>query len=172
MPAHSALDRAFVFIDEPQIINPAVWSAFLRALGVVAGQRGAQVLFCTATLPPLDEGLGDRGPARSLVGHVSAAVSRFTVRSVAEPWDVDRVMDEAQRRLRTLGSAAVILNTVRDAVAVFRKLRREAGAGFSSPPACSPGTRNRSSAEIRKSLENKSKPIGVVCTQVLEGGSI
>jgi len=141
-----ALDRAFVFIDEPQIINPAVWSAFLRAMAVVAGQRGAQVLFCTATLPPLDEGLGDRGPAQSLVDHVPAAVNRFVVRSVAEPWNADRVVDEAERRLRTLGSAAVILNTVRDAVTVFRKLRGGAGAGFSSPRACSPGIRNRSSA--------------------------
>ncbi len=165
-----ALDRAFVFIDEPQIINPAVWSAFLRALGVVAGQRGAQVLFCTATLPPLDEGLGDRGPARSLVGHVSAAVSRFTVRSVAEPWDVDRVMDEAQRRLRTLGSAAVILNTVRDAVAVFRKLRARGGRWFFLASRMLPGHKEQIIRQIRKSLENKSKPIGVVCTQVLEAG--
>src|SRR5208337_1646532 len=165
-----ALDRAFVFIDEPQIINPAVWSAFLRAMAVVAGQRGAQVLFCTATLPPLDEGLGDRGPAQSLVDHVPAAVNRFVVRSVAEPWNADRVVDEAERRLRTLGSAAVILNTVRDAVTVFRKLRGGGGRWFFLASRMLPGHKEQIIRQIRKSLKDKSKPTGVVCTQVLEAG--
>ncbi len=165
-----ALDRAFVFIDEPQIINPAVWSAFLRAMAVVAGQRGAQVLFCTATLPPLDEGLGDRGPARSLTEHVHPAVNRFTVRSVPEPWNADRVVDEAERRLRTLGSAAVILNTVRDAVTVFRKLRARGGRWFFLASRMLPGHKEQIIRQIRKSLKNKAKPTGVVCTQVLEAG--
>ena len=53
-----ALDGAFVFIDEPQVVDPQVWCAFLRALAVTAQARDCQVLFATATLPPLASGLG------------------------------------------------------------------------------------------------------------------
>jgi len=45
-----ALDGAFVFIDEPQIVNVKVWCAFLRAMAVVAGERKCQVLFCTGAV--------------------------------------------------------------------------------------------------------------------------
>src|SRR5207244_3087769 len=47
-----ALDAAFVFIDEPQAIEPSIWCAFLRALAVMVRERRCQVLFTTATLPP------------------------------------------------------------------------------------------------------------------------
>ncbi len=165
-----ALDGAFVFIDEPQIVDPVVWSAFLRALAVVARQRRAQVLFCTATLPPLDVGLGDYGPAHPLVGTVSPAVNRFVIRSTTESWDVDRVAHEAQSRLQAHGSVAVILNTVRDAFHVFRKLKKSGGCWYFLASRMLPGHKERIIRRIRKCLRRKSDPVGVVCTQVLEAG--
>ena len=96
-----ALDGAFVFIDEPQIINATVWSAFLRAIAVVALQRRAQVLFCTATLPPLADGLGGHGSALSLVDTFKPEISRFVIRSTTESWNADRVAAEARRHLQS-----------------------------------------------------------------------
>jgi hypothetical protein len=92
-----ALDRAFIFIDEPQIIDPAIWSALLRAIAVVATQRGAQVLFCTATLPPVEEGLDSSPAPRSLTKHVPHDVNRFIVRSSPDSWNADQLVNEAEK---------------------------------------------------------------------------
>ena len=165
-----AIDNAFVFIDEPQIINLVVWSAFLRALAVVARQRGATVLFCTATLPPLKDGLGDYGPALPLVEPFKPDLSRFVIRSTSEPWDADRVAAEARSRLQKLGSVAVILNTVRDAFGVFRKLKASGGCWFFLASRMLPGHKEKIIRRVRKCLKEKTQPIGVVCTQVLEAG--
>ena len=132
-----------------------------------AGRRS-----CSARRPFLHstKGLATAARPNHSWTHVPAAVNRFVVRSVAEPWNADRVVDEAERRLRTLGSAAVILNTVRDAVAVFRKLRARGGRWFFLASRMLPGHKEQIIRQIRKSLENKAKPTGVVCTQVLEAG--
>ncbi len=136
----------------------------------MARQRRAQVLFCTATLPPLDDGLGDHGPARPLVDTVPPVLSRFTIRSASEPWNADRVAAEARQRLKSLGSVAVILNTVRDAVDVFRKLRHSAGRWFFLASRMLPGHKEWLIRRIRKVLKESAGPLGVVCTQVLEAG--
>jgi CRISPR-associated helicase Cas3 len=165
-----ALDGAFVFIDEPQIVAPPVWSAFLRALAVAARHRRAQVLFCTATLPPLDIGLGDHGPARPLVADVPTAISRFSIRATSEPWNAERVATEALARLQSLGSVAVILNTVADAVEVWRLLRHTKGRWFFIASRMLPGHKEHIIRKIRELLDGKTEPVGVVCTQILEAG--
>ena len=165
-----ALDGAFLFIDEPQIVAPAVWSAFLRALAVVVRGRRAQALFCTATLPPVTDGLGDYGPVRPLVQDVAPAISRFVIRSIKDSWDAGRVVAESRSRLESLGSVAVILNTVRDAVDVFQKLRKEGGRWFFLAARMLPGHKEQIVRTIQNRLEEGRDPIGVVCTQVLEAG--
>jgi CRISPR-associated helicase Cas3 len=166
-----ALDNAFIFIDEPQIISPANWSAFLRALARVGKDRSAQVLFCTATLPPLELGLGGHGPARPLVGEVPPAAGRFVIRSIAEPWKAERVAEEAESRRNSAGSVAVILNTVADAVNVFRRLRRLDIHWDFLAARVLPGHKERVIRRIQRLLREKTgPPVGVVCTQVLEAG--
>jgi CRISPR-associated endonuclease/helicase Cas3 len=165
-----ALDGAFVFIDEPQIVAPPVWSAFLRAVAVVARGRGAQILFCTATLPPLDIGLGDYGPAVPLISVAPPAIGRFVIRPISEPWDARRVANAAQARLQSRGSVAVILNTVADAVDVWRLLKDADGLWFFLASRMLPGHKEHIIRKVRKLLEAKTEPIGVVCTQVLEAG--
>jgi CRISPR-associated endonuclease/helicase Cas3 len=165
-----ALDRAFVFIDEPQIIDAAVWSAFLRAIAVVSCQRRTQVLFCTATLPPLDEGLGGWTPAMPLVRTFRPDVSRFLIRSNPELWNAARVAHEARCRRESRGSVAVILNTVRDAVEVYRHLKQSSNHWFFIASRMLPGHKERIIGQLRKLLDQTSGTVGVVCTQVLEAG--
>lgn len=170
-----ALDQAFVFIDEPQIVDVTVWSAFLRALAVVGRQRGCQILFSTATLPPLTDGLGPGARLTPLVGEVTPAVCRYRIRSETEPWTISRVAEEARARFRQQGSVAVILNTVADAVAVFNRV---GGAGtpdwFFLAAMMLPGHKARRVQRIRKRLKleasTRPAPTGVICTQVLEAG--
>lgn len=167
-----ALDGAFVFIDEPQIVDPAVWCAFLRALAVLGRERGCQILFTTATLPPLEEGLGPEAAPYPLVAEVKPAVSRYVIHTSQEPWQVARVAEEAQRQLDNFGSVAVILNTVRDAVDVFRKLSHGALDWYFLSAAMLPGHKSLLIQTIRDRLSSEPDrwPTGVVCTQVLEAG--
>jgi hypothetical protein len=64
----------------------------------------------------------------------------------------------------------VILNSVGDAVTVFRRLRAGCGRWFFLATGMLPGHKEQIFAKIRKSLKRKSEPTGVVCTQVLEAG--
>jgi len=175
-----ALDRAFIFIDEPQVVDPQVWCAFLRALAVTARARGCQVLFATATLPPLEDGLGEVGVV-PLAQAVAPAVSRYVVRTRPEPWTADDVANEARQRFANVKGVAVMLNTVRDAVEVFRRVAdpEDKAAGPGQVPTSSawhflaatmlPGHKAGVIAAIRRRLDAKD-PTGVVSTQVLEAG--
>jgi hypothetical protein len=69
-----------------------------------------------------------------------------------------------------LGSVAVILNTVRDSVDVYRKLRHSAGRWFFLASRMLPGHKERLIRRIRRALKENAGPVGVVCTQVLEAG--
>lgn len=169
-----ALDGAFVFIDEPQIVDLKVWCAFLRATRLMCMERGSQMLFSTATLPEMADGLGDGHPPVALADPVTPVVSRYTIRTRTDPWTVSDVAREADRRRggdsgMAAGSVACILNTVRDAVEVYARLSgTKAGWGFLAAMML-PGHKLRVIRRIKDGLK-AGKPVGVVCTQVLEAG--
>jgi CRISPR-associated endonuclease/helicase Cas3 len=170
-----ALSRAFLFIDEPQIIDITVWNLFLRALAVVGRERQCTVLFSTATLPPLEDGLG--APAVSLTSGpvVGTGRNRYTIHARSLPWGPAEVADEARSRLTTMNSVVAILNTVRDAVRVYQLAQEKNKEAWRFLAAMMlPGHKARQIAEIRDRLQPKSKgepiPTGVVCTQILEAG--
>ena len=173
-----ALDEAFVFIDEPQIVDVQVWCAFLRAMAVVARQRKCQVLFCTATLPPHEDGLGPQARAIPLVGEVPPAVSRYVIHTQEQPWTAKEVAEKARQKLTDTGSVAVILNTVRDAVNTYERVGGEANPDWLFLAAMMlPGHKAKRIQTIKcrikpdKDCPNKEPlPTGVVCTQVLEAG--
>jgi len=64
----------------------------------------------------------------------------------------------------------VILNTVRDAVTVFRKLKTSDGCWSFIASRMLPGHKERIIRRIRRDLNAGSDPLGVVCSQVLEAG--
>lgn len=167
-----ALDGAFIFIDEPQLISPTEWAAFLRAVSVVATRCRAQVLFATATLPPTELGLGSVVPVA--LGGDGPVQGRYTIRSVTESWKADRVCKEVAGRLNDAGSVAVILNTVRDAVDVFHRVTLGGSTDwFFLAAMMLPGHKARVIARLKAWLDPRNaaaRPAGVVCTQVLEAG--
>ena len=114
-----ALEGAFIFIDEPQIVDVTVWCAFLRALAVQARQGRCQILFSTATLPPVAEGLGLGEAVTPLVEEMTPVISRYVIRTEWEPWLPAKVAKVAKERFKEPGGVAVILNTVRDAVETY-----------------------------------------------------
>ncbi|MCY2987659.1 MAG: CRISPR-associated endonuclease Cas3'', partial [Planctomycetota bacterium] len=167
-----ALHRAFLFIDEPQIVDTKVWNVFLRALAVGARRYGYQVLFSTATLPPLDEGLG--APPVPLAPVVQPT-TRYVIRTEPQPWKAAETATQAQQRLQDRGSVAVIVNTIRDAVQVFRLAHQKApGRWLCLTAMMLPGHKAQRIAGIKERLDPKQpggpQPTGVVCTQVLEAG--
>jgi CRISPR-associated endonuclease/helicase Cas3 len=172
-----ALEKAFIFIDEPQIVDAKVWCAFLRAMAVVGSSRQCQILLCTATLPPPQDGLG-QVRAIPLTGSVGSAVSRYVIHSQEEPWTASRVAETARAKLEDRGSVAVILNTVRDAVDTYQRLAgQENPDWFFLAAMMLPGHKADRIREIEKRLKPKNssptrvpEKTGVVCTQVLEAG--
>ncbi|MGE3809372.1 MAG: CRISPR-associated endonuclease Cas3'' [Gemmataceae bacterium] len=170
-----ALDGAFIFIDEPQIVDVTVWCAFLRALAVIARQRNCQVLFTTATLPPVQDGLGF-DPVQ-LVDPVEPVVCRYVIRIQPELWNGQRVADEARKSFQKHGSVATILNTVRDAVQTYQALAGEGNPDwFFLAAMMLSGHKAERIQQIKCRItpddgSNKERlSTGVVCTQVLEAG--
>lgn len=165
-----ALDDAFLFVDEPQIVDVGVWCAFLRALSHATASRRCQVLLSTATLPPLEDGLGPGRSAVPLVRPATPSCSRYRMRTVPDPWTTEELVEKAASRFREHPSVAVILNTVRDAVEVFQRLRGRQPWRFLSA-AMLPGHKAAIIRDLRGRLDpGKPQPTGVVCTQVLEAG--
>ncbi|MDZ7413422.1 MAG: CRISPR-associated helicase Cas3' [candidate division KSB1 bacterium] len=163
-----ALREAFVIIDEPQIIDVAVWNLFLYALGSACNEWRAQVLFNTATLPPTSGGLeqtclplNDQVPAHP----------RYQVHFSPDPMQAEQVADWVRQHARRHRALAVVVNTVADAVEVYSRLRQ-----LDLPHACAlltavmlPGHKDARIQEIRQLLKNQ-QPAVVVCTQMLEAG--
>ena len=173
-----ALDGAFVLIDEPQIIGKEVWNLFLRALALACREQSCQGILMTATLPPADVGLGVAPVElvqREVIGLLPA--DRYVIASAAEPWDATRTAKEARKRLNSGGTVAVILNTVRDACDVYRRVVGKDTAHWRFLAAAMlPGHKSKTIADLRRMLKKnkpddaQSQPVGVVCTQVLEAG--
>jgi CRISPR-associated helicase Cas3 len=168
-----AMEEAFVFIDEPQIVDTAVWCAFLRALAVRCRTHRCQVLFSTATLPPVADGLGDDLSVVPLAANVKPAAGRYVIHCWPHVWMPADVANEGAGRLRNQDSVAIILNTVRDAVDVYRELGAEAQDDWLFLAAMMlPGHKAQIIQEVRGRLDsaNGKRKTGVVCTQVLEAG--
>ncbi len=169
-----ALQRAFVIIDESQIIAPKYWNLFLRRLRTVADAENMHVLFTTATQPLLETGLQLRPP--SLV-QAPPAAGRYAIQVHSEPMDAETVAAAALERRRRGQAVAVVLNTVLDAVNVFEAVKNRAETAGDNAPTfflCGPMLPAHKAsiiAQIKSALRDGPGPAPlVVCTQVLEAG--
>lgn len=165
-----ALERAFIIVDEPQIIDGDVWNLFLAMLEAVVRECRAKVLFSTATLPPLELGMSDPGIA--LAPEVCPP-SRYHVRMLESPLDETTLAELAVATARRTGPTAVILNTIRDAAEVYRRIqdvRHNTEIACYNLTGCmtAPHKAHRI-AEISNRLE-AGVPLVAVCTQILECG--
>ncbi len=165
-----ALKEAFIIVDEPQIIDIVFWNVFLRILGAMADDLSFQLLFTTATLPPLESGLTH--PVVNLVSEAEPA-GRFEVLIRPEESYAQEVADLAIQKVRETGSVAVVMNTVRDAAQIFKLVqpfkKKENIEVYCLTALMLPTHKSETISKIHKALKEKRSVIAV-CTQILEAG--
>lgn len=163
------LDGAFVIIDEPQIIDGAVWNLFLKMLEAASNQCGMQVLFSTATLPPLEFGL-DR-EAVPLAPMIKAP-ERYKVLVIDGYLDEEGIAELAVEEAKKAGSVAVILNTIKDSANVYSLIRGRVPSDmkcYNISGCMTPLHKSRRITEISEQIKSSARVI-TVSTQVLECG--
>jgi len=164
-----ALARAFIIIDEPQIVDTGVWNVFLRALAASSNYWKWQVVFATATLPPVRVGLGQNAVA--LAPSQVEWGNRFALDYASQPLTAGEVADNVCRLFKTDNSIAVVLNTIADAAQVYRLLKESNNIQHLH---CLTGMMlSGHKTEIICSIQEELKagmPTVAVCTQILEAG--
>jgi CRISPR-associated helicase Cas3 len=163
-----ALRRAFIIIDEPQIMDASVYNAFVRGLEALRERSKARVMLVSATIPPTFHALPT--PPFPIAPEVTSA-DRYTLVTHTGTWTEERVAKEAIQRFKQYGQVAVILNTIADAVRVYRRIAdlTEVGACMNLHGMMTPLHKAYQIAKIKKRLD-RGEPVLVVSTQVLEAG--
>ncbi|MFZ5633832.1 MAG: CRISPR-associated helicase Cas3' [Bacillota bacterium] len=162
--------KAFLIIDEPQIIDGKVWNLFLRMLDAATREYQMQAMFVTATLPPLEKGL--TLPVARLAPEKLDVPGRYIVCLTNGPLDEQGVAELAAEDLKRTGSVAVVMNTVRDAAQVYqvvKNLVHDGTAVFNLSGCMTPLHKAKRIEEISCFLAC-GYPTVVVCTQILEAG--
>lgn len=170
-----ALKNSFVIIDEPQIIDVSVWTVFLRSLAVFADHHNCQVLFTTATLPPLQIGL--EVETTDLAPTIQSQ-HRYDIEFSETPHNAEALTTEVVERLGDISNAAIVLNTVRDAASVFKKVKArvdEHTRVFCLTAMMLPAHKQRIIKKIGQYLSEQRDGVDtakliVACTQMLEAG--
>ena len=179
-----ALANAIIIIDEPQIIDVGVWNLFLRGLAAFTHDHGCQSLFVTATLPPHQVGL--QASAVPLATSVPT-MQRYQLQFDPRPLDPATLADRVQNDPDDPASVAVVLNTIGDAVDVYRRFQPRQLPGdalYCLTAMMLPHDKQRVIASIRAALAQQRQPDGcpergqrpavarlrVVCTQMIEAG--
>lgn len=163
----AGLKDSFVILDEPQIINADAWNIFLALAEAATVELGAKFLFVTATMPGTDGGVFGRVVSLARAEPVS---NRYQV-EVCDSEDENSLAEKVLQSHQSCGSTAVILNTVRDAVELYRRVRNGDFEGelYFLSGRMTPLHKKERIAAIETSLK-KGRSVLVVCTQVLEAG--
>ncbi len=161
------LKNSFVIVDEPQVINTGAWNVFLAMAEATTAVLGTKFLLVTATLP--ETGGGIFSEVISL-GRALPVSTRYQVEYIGAE-NENTLSEKILHSYRACGSAAAILNTVRDAVEVYLRVRDRVTEGtvYFLSGRMTPLHKRQIIKEIRGSLRNEENTI-VVCTQVLEAG--
>jgi CRISPR-associated helicase Cas3/CRISPR-associated endonuclease Cas3-HD len=163
-----ALKGAFIIVDEPQVMDASVYNAFIRGLEALRARSGARVMLVSATIPPTLHALTT--PPVPIAPEVESA-DRYTLVTHIEQWTEERVAQETLQRFRQYGQVAVILNTIADAVKVYRRIAELIGedACMNLHGMMTPLHKAHQVERVKKRLDH-GDPVLVVSTQVLEAG--
>jgi len=170
-----ALDRAFVIIDEPQVIDRTSWKVFLRMLEALIERAGASVLFTTATMPPVEGGLSAT-PADLIVRDFGLP-SRYRIEYLERELGAEEVAAMAARDLKARKNVAVVMSTIKGAATVYQALTEAVSEGVERPEdvvhflsgALVPVHKSAVIDRVKNAVA-RSRGVGVVSTQVLEAG--
>ncbi len=163
----SFLKDSVVIIDEPQIFNPNVWNVFLCGLEALAELVNLKVIFLSATMPPFHYGLSKEPKKLSVQG--AEQPDRYHIHIEHEIQSEDTIADFLCKNERP--SQALILNTIKDAYFSFRRLMERGKEGYLIHGFMTPIHKKEVIDKIHNFLkQNKSRPLYVVSTQVLEAG--
>jgi CRISPR-associated endonuclease/helicase Cas3 len=164
-----ALHRAFLVIDEPQIVDAGAWPRLGAALEAATRELGAQVLLVSATMPPWP---GERVPVR--LQPAARFPARYVLQVASEPCDAAALAATVVAAAQELGSAAAVVNTIWDAVAVFRGVQEasdvEAALVHGAMTALHKADQLRRVRALLDARGRPARPVVVVATQALEAG--
>lgn len=164
------LARSVIILDEVQTLPPHLLAPILDALTTLTTQYGTTVVLCTATQPALD----DSPEFKGLVGvreiapdprRLFAALRRVNYELPApdELWS----WEQAAVEMQSSPQALAIVNTVKDALALFDALD-DPDAFHLSTRLCG-AHRRQVLAEVKRRLR-AGEPCRLVSTQVVESG--
>lgn len=163
----SYLEDAVIIIDEPQIIDASVWNLFLVGLNSLANRYNLTVIFCSATMPPFNERLGEQ-PVRLTVTSRKSD-DRYFIQTIDS-----QTKETCARHLMEIKepTAIGIFNTIQDAIDVFDGLPNcETTNTYLLHGLMAPIHKAIQIKQIRQNLQKqKNKKIRVVSTQIIEAG--
>ncbi len=114
-----AMEKAFIIIDEPQIIDSTKWNLFLAQIHTVTQKLDCQVLFISATLPPF-EYAGIEAPYT--IKTSVTVPSRYRMQYLSDITSEDDIATAVFDALPK--NTCTVMNTVRDASEVYTRLKR------------------------------------------------
>lgn len=164
-----AMRRAFVILDEPQIVDGDVWRLFLALVDAASTHLEMTVLLISATTPPLD---GLREEAVDLTPGSLPSPCRYIINVGDRRMETEEVAEALVTAVNQRGAVAVILNTVEDCGRVYAETKRLSGpeiSVFNLHGAMTSLHKNYQVQQIRRSLE-AGLPTIVVATQIIEAG--
>lgn len=168
------LARSVIVLDEAQTLPPELLVPTLEVLRFLVEDYGCTVVFCTATQPAFRSSYGDR-----YRGHFEGFDITEIIADPAQLYaDLRRVQyevhaeeswswEQVAAQMRSESQSLAIVNTVKDAQALFNELD-DPNAFHLSTRMC-PGHRRRVLAEVIRRLRAK-LPVHLVATQVVEAG--
>jgi len=113
-----AMEKAFLIIDEPQIIDSLNWNLFLAQLQATTKELNCQTLFISATLPPFDyANIEQPYELKTTVTMPSRYYMRYSPEATCEN-DIAEAVVEALPK-----SVCTVMNTISDACTVYLRVK-------------------------------------------------
>src|SRR5690606_7823477 len=119
-----AMQKAFLILDEPQIVDGDVWRLFLSLMEAAAARLEMTALLITATTPPLD---ALRVAPVDLTPQALPSPCRYVVTVRREQQAEHAVADALVEAVEERRVVAAILNPIWDAGLVYKQVVKRCG---------------------------------------------